>query len=67
MSSFVIQKWCGQDQPHDQHTWVYYGPNTQIGLYANCAGYTGYQVIKSEEVQSGGAETASRDSPPGAP
>jgi hypothetical protein len=36
---FPPQKWCGQTQPHNPHTWV--EPSDRIGLYISCAGHSG--------------------------
>lgn len=44
------QQWCGQSQPHAQHTWV-----RPDNMYANCSGHSGQATIDPK--RSGGMVT----------
>lgn len=51
MSAYYRQKWCGQTQPHNPHTWV--KPDGVYALNMSCAGHTGMPADESFEARIG--------------
>lgn len=44
-------KFCGQEQPHNPHIWV--DPQTTIGIYLKCSGYSNTVVSSDLHYQDG--------------